>query len=127
MQYPLLATEFNSVLDEFFGRQVTRIPVTRAYSNVTGEETLTEGTSGTIKCYFVRTDQTFDFREYGFKEKGEALMLSKAADSVKKDDLITVDSVTFRVREAYGVPGTLDSAGSSSAFVYVCCNLFIER
>lgn len=121
----LTTGDFDKILDDYSGRQVTHTPVVQTVSNISGQETLTDGTTKTIKVHFLRTAQSWDFEKAGFLEKGDAVMLSKHADGVKKDDKITADSQVFRVREAYNVPGVFDSTGSSTSFVYTSCNLFL--
>jgi len=108
------------------GRLVSLQHVTKTTSNITGEETLSMGTAANIQAYFVRTNQRWDYDKAGLKELGDGILVSKYADAVQKDDLITVDSSKYRVRERYDVPGTFDIDGSSTAYVYTVCSCYLE-
>jgi len=126
VQNVLTVADFDSMLDNYAGRQVTHTPQTRVLSNISGQETFSDGTPATLKAYFMRTNQNWDFEKAGFLEKGNAVLLAKYADSVVKNSKITVDSQTYRVKEAYNVPGVFNSTGSGTAFVYTACLLFLE-
>ena len=124
-QRVLSVADFDSILDNYAGRQLTHTPVVRTISNITGQETLGDGTPKTLKAYFMRTSQKWDFEKMGFLEKGDAVALTKYADGVVKNDKITVEGNKYRVREAYNVPGTFDSTGSGTTMTYTACNLFL--
>ena len=125
VQRILSVADFDSILDNYFGRQVVHTPIVHTTSNITGQETLTDGTPVTIKCHFTRTNQNYDYNKAGFFEKGDAIILAKYADNVKKDSMITVEGNKFRVKEAFNVPGMFDSTGSGTTFTYTSCNLFL--
>ena len=125
VQNVLTVDDFDRILDDYAGRQVSHIVVTQSTSNISGQETFADAAPVTIKCYFMLTNQQWDFEKAGFLEKGDAVMLAKYADSVGKDDKITADGKTYRVKEAYDVPGVFDSTGSGTAMVYTACNLFL--
>lgn len=125
VQKVLTARDFNRILDSYAGRQLSHIPIVKSISNMTGQETLTEGTAVSIKAYFMRTGQNFDYGKQGFLEKGDAVVLSKYADGVTTNDIIEVEGNKFRIKESFHVPGTYDSTGSGTEFVYTACNLFL--
>lgn len=127
VQNVLTVEDFDQILDNYSGRQVSHIPIVKTTSNISGKETLTEGTAVTIKCHFTRTVQNWDYAKAGFFEGGDAVMLSKYADGVVKDDIINVEGNKFRVKEAYNVVGVYDSTGSTTSFVYTSCNLFLTE
>ena len=124
-QSVLSVNDFNSILDNYSGRQVLHTPIVRTVSNISGQETLTDGTSVTIKVHFMRTSQRWDFEKAGFLEKGDAVMLTKYAAGVVKNDKITVGGNDYRVREAFNVPGTFSSTSDATSFTYTSCNLFL--
>lgn len=124
-QSVLSVTDFDRILDNYAGRQVSHIKTTQTVSNLSGQETLTEAEAVTIKSYFMRTNQNWDFAKFGFTEKGDAVVLAKYADSVSKDDIISVEGNKFRIKEAFDVPGVFDSTGSGTSFTYTACNLFL--
>ena len=126
VQNVLTVNDFDSILDNYAGRQVTHIDTTQSTTNISGQESFADAGGVTIKCYFMLTGQNWDFQKAGFIEKGDAVVLAKIADGVKKDDKITADSKTYRIREAFDVPGVFDSTGSGTTMVYTACNLFRE-
>lgn len=125
VQKVLSVADFDSILDNYFGRQISHTPIVKTRSNVTGQETLTEGTTVNIKAHFSRTGQNWNFNKAGFFEKGDAVALCKYADSVSKDDIITVEGIKYRVKEILNVPGIFDSTGSGSSYTYTSVNLFL--
>ncbi len=120
----LTVADFDAILDDYAGRTLSHTPVTKTVSNITGEETLTDGTPANIKCYVMKTGQNFDYKEYGFIEKGDMVALCKVADSVQINSKITVDSEVFRVKESFKVPGVFTSS-TTATYVYTVCNLFL--
>jgi|GEM_PF-2599401 len=127
VQNVLTVQDFNSVLDNYSGRQVSHVPAVRTISNISGQETITDGTAVTIKVHFIRTQQNWDYAKAGFLERGDAVMLSKYADGVVKNDKIIAEGNKFRVKEAFNVPGVYSSTSSATSFVYTSCNLFLEE
>lgn len=125
VQNVLSVKDFDRMLDNYAGRQISHTSVTQSTSNITGQQTLTEGTAVTLKAYFMRTNQNWDYEKMGFLEKGHAIVLAKYADGVDKNDKITVDGHSYRVQESFDVPGTYDSTGSGTTMVYSACNLFL--
>ena len=125
VQSVLSVNDFNRILDNYTGRQITHTPIVKTISNISGQETLTDGTAVSIKAHFMRTSQKWDFEKAGFLEKGDAVLLAKYADSVVKNNKITVEGNNYRVREAYNVPGVYDSTGSGTTYVYTSCSLFL--
>jgi len=125
VQSVLSVNDFDRILDNYTGRQVTHTPVVKTVSNISGQETLTDGTSVTIKAHFMRTNQKWDFEKAGFLEKGDAVLMAKYADNVVKNDTITAGGNDYRVREAYNVPGVYDSMGTGTTYTYTSCNLFL--
>lgn len=116
--------DFDRILDEV-GRQVELQVVTRANGNFSGQESLSYASGSNIEAYFIRTVEKRIFEEMGLKEVGDAVMLSKYSDSVKKDDKIVVEGNSFIVKEALNVPGTFQEDGSGTSFVYTACALFL--
>lgn len=125
VQNVLTVADFDSMLDEYAGRQVTHTPAVRTISNITGQETIADGTPATLKAYFMKTNQKWDFEKMGFLEAGHAVALTKYADGVVKNDKITADGSDYRVKEVYNVPGVFSSTSSATAMVYTACNLFL--
>jgi len=121
------AADFDHVLNNYAGRIITHTPAVRTVSNITGEAKIADGTAVTIKAYFMRTSQKWNYDKMGFMQQGDAVMLAKYADGVVKNDKITVEGKNFRVKEAYSIPGTFDSTGTGTSFTYTTANLFLEE
>ncbi len=120
----LTADDFNAILDDYAGRTLSHTPVTQTLSNITGQETLTDGTPANIKCYVMKTGQNFDYKEMGFMEQGDMVALCKVADSVGVNSKITINGEVFRVKEKFDVPGVFDSS-TTATYIYTVCNLFL--
>jgi len=108
---------FNNLITKY-GYDVTRTPVTKTTSNITGEETLTDGTATTITAYITRKTQPWHLDKEGLIEGGDALMLVKSTDTINKDDKITANGVIYRVHDILN----RDQWGGNVAFK--SCNLF---
>lgn len=120
----LNANDFNQILDAYAGRTISHTPVTQTTSNITGEETLTDGTAVDIKCYVMKTNQSFNYKDVGFIEIGDMVALCKVEDSVGVNSKLTVNGEVFRVKEKFDVPGVFDSS-TTAVYIYTVCNLFI--
>ena len=129
-QNVLTANDFDSILDNYAGRQVQHISIARGTANISGQETLTNASTAYIKCYFMRSSQKWVFEKAGFFEKGDAVVLAKVSDKVKKDHKIIADGKEYFIREAFDVPGIFDSSGTTSSqttLIYTACNLYEDR
>jgi len=124
VQSAFSVADFDFILKNYAGRLLSHTPYTKTESNYTGEETITAGTGTNILCYVMKTGQNFDFKQYGFIEKGNMVGLFKVADSVTLNSLITVNGEKYRVKESFDVPGVFDSAGTGTVYVYTVGNLF---
>jgi len=124
VQKVFTVNDFNFILDNYAGQYLPHTKVTKTTSNYTGEETLTEGTAVNIKCYVMKTGQNFNFKEYGFIEKGDMVGLFKIADAVTLNSLITINGEKYRVNESFDVPGVFDSTGTGTVYVYTAASLF---
>ena len=97
-------------IDNFFtstkklGATVSRIPVTKTLNEFSGQETLTEGTSASIVCYFTnnyKANNKWFISEEGQVQSGDAFIMVKSTQALNKDDVIVYDSKRFRVRNIY--------------------------
>ena len=107
VQRYLSVTDFNNILDNYSGRQIMHIPVTRTTSNISGEEILSDGNLVLIKAHFIRTGQNWDFEKAGFLEKGDAVALTKFADSVTNNDKIYSDGTDITMTAIDGDATTI--------------------
>jgi hypothetical protein len=102
-----------------YGDTVTHTPVTKTLSNVTGDETLTDGTGVNINAYIVRKNAPWFLDKAGLIQGGDALMLVSSAITITKDDKITWNSNTYRVQDVL----LRNQIGGNCA--YTLCNLFL--
>jgi len=104
---------------DHYGDSVVRTPVTLSLSNVEGDETVVEGSTGSIKVYIVRKNKPWNFDAAGMIEGGDALMLVRSTDTINRHDKITWNSNTYRVQTVLN----RDQIGGNVA--YKACNLFL--
>lgn len=120
----LSAEDFNAILDDYAGRTLVHTPTVQTTSNITGEETLTDGTPANIKCYVMKKGQNFNYKEVGFMEQGDVIGLFKVADSVKINSKITINGEVFIVKESFDVPGVFTSS-TTATYIYTVANLYL--
>lgn len=117
------AADFNQILNSYAGRTLTHTPITTTTSNITGEETQVDETPVAIKCYVMKTNQSFNYREAGFIEQGDMVGLFKIADSVSINSKFTINGEVFQVKESFDVPGVFDSS-TTATLIYTVGNLY---
>jgi hypothetical protein len=83
---------------DYTGVQVTRTPVTKTVSNSYGDETLTDGTDENIDVYFTKKTTDWWFDKEGEVEGGDAFMMTKYNQTINKNDKITYEGNTYRVK-----------------------------
>lgn len=101
-----------------YGQDVTRTPITKSINNVTGDETLTSGTNSTITAYISRKTAPWTLDKEGLIQGGDAIMLVLPTQTILKDDIITHNTVKYRVQDVIN----RDQIGGNVA--YKTCNLF---
>jgi len=121
----LSADDFDRILNDYFGRNVSHTPRTQSVSNITGEESFTEGSATDVFSYFLKRDQPWTFDKASNIEGGDAVLLAKYTDAVEKDDLIAADGETYVVHDVINVPGVFNEDGSVE-LIYSYCNLFLK-
>ena len=82
-----------------FAKSVSRTPVTKTTSNVTGDETLTAGSAGTVQATFFKRDNVWNIKNPGLIEDADAIMMVSSSQTLNKDDIIGFDGETFRVNK----------------------------
>lgn len=120
----LSVTDFDNILNDYFGRTVTHTPRTKSISNISGQESFVDGTPASIKCFFMKYNQPWVFDKVAQIEGGDAILLAKIADSVSKDDLITAEGEKYICQDIINVPGVFDST-TDPTFIYTVVNLFL--
>lgn len=95
----MVKSDFEDFPFEDLARDVVRTPITKSISNITGSPTYTKGTTQPIKAIFTKRTKNYDLNKEGLAELGDAFMQIKQDQTMNKEDLITVDSETYRVDE----------------------------
>lgn len=99
---------------------VTLTPVSTSISNIEGDKALTEGTPSVINCYIVRQEKKWLFDKAGLIEGGDAIMLVRADQVIKKDYTVQWNNNTYRVQDVLS-----RDHPAEGVTVYKRCNLFI--
>jgi hypothetical protein len=81
-----------------YGDDVVRTAITKTTSNIEGDETLTGGSTSTLRAYLSHRVRPWFVDKAGLIEGGDAVMIVKSTDTVNKDDLITHNNITYRVQ-----------------------------
>jgi hypothetical protein len=110
----------DSILERL-DRTVSRTPVTKTEDNITGSETLTNGSAANIQAVFIRTGQGFDYNKAGLEEGGDAYAMVKDDVTLNKDDTLTVNSLVYRV----GTVITYYTDNDNAVAVYKYATLFL--
>ena len=87
---------FDNLLKDL-GVSITRTPVTKTTDTLTGDETLTDGSTETFTGYIIRKIQNYKLEKLGLVEVGDGLLVTKAAQTLTKDDKIAYDGITYRI------------------------------
>lgn len=111
--------QLRQVLPQYFTTSVTYIPIVKTTSNTTGDETLTDGASYSIKVYIVRKNAPWFLDKAGLIQGGDALMLTFYDQTIAKNDKITWNGNTYRVENV------LDRDQLGGGIAYRTCNLFL--
>jgi hypothetical protein len=80
-----------------FSKTITYIPVTKTINSVTGDETLTEGTSTTIYGMIFQSKNVYARYKAGLVQGGDAIFMGKTADMVTKNDILSFGGFRYRV------------------------------
>jgi len=119
----LSVEDFDSLLTDYAGRNITHTPRTKAKS-FSGKEEFSDGTPASIFCYFLKRHQQWTFDKSAQIEGGDAVLLSKAASGVDKNDKVTADGVVYYIKDIIHVPGVFNDDGTVT-MVYSYCNCFL--
>ncbi len=117
--YKVIRTNFINKAITGYGVNVTRTPVTKTTSNTYGDETLTDGTTETIKVFIVKKNTKWFLENAGEFEQADALMLVKYDQSITKNDKITYLSRIYRV------DNVLERTAGEGQAVYKVCPLYL--
>lgn len=89
---------FIQMLDNF-AKPVTHTPVTKTTDNISGAETLTDGTPVQISITFYRQEDIINQAFEGLFQGADAVALYRDTITINKNDKITYDGQTYRVEK----------------------------
>jgi hypothetical protein len=92
------ATAYATMIDNF-AKSIIRTPVTKTISNVSGNETLTEGTAVTISGTLYRKEDMWAQDKAGLFQGADAIVMVKPDVTINKDDKLTYDGEDYRVEK----------------------------
>lgn len=84
----------------FFEKNLTYTPVTKTISNVSGDETFSDGTSSTIKGVFFRQEDVLEAKKQGLFNGADAVLLVKTSVTINYNDKITFDGEDYRIAKS---------------------------
>ncbi len=80
-----------------FSKTISRTPVTKTESNISGDETLTNGTPANISGAFFRKEDDHFVEHFGHLDNADAVILVLPSVTLNKDDKLTYDGEDYRV------------------------------
>ena len=86
------------LLIDNFAKTISRTPVTKTTSNISGDETLTDGTAANINGAFFRREDAWAQDKEGLFQGADAVLMVKEGVTINKDDKLTYDSESYRVK-----------------------------
>jgi len=93
--YP--STQYDAMITKF-SKSLTYTVVTKTLNNVTGDETLTEGSATTLKGVFYRASDVWNIKRFGEMQGADAKLIIKTTDTVTRNSKITFDSIDYRIK-----------------------------
>ncbi len=82
---------------ENFGKVISRTPITKTESNISGDETLTEGTAANITGAFFRAEDAWSQDKEALFQGADAVILIKNSVTLNKNDKLTFSGEDYRV------------------------------
>jgi len=87
---------YETMIDNF-AKTISRTPVTKTTSNITGDETLTDGTPANITGAFFTKEDDWVQDKQGLIQNADAVLLVKTSVTINKNDKLTYSGETYRV------------------------------
>ena len=87
---------YETMIDNF-SKTISRTPITKTTSNVSGNETLTEGSASNITGAFFRREDEWAQERPGLIQNADAVLMVKDDVTVNKNDKLTYDGEDYRV------------------------------
>ena len=101
VQKMVTVDDFYALLDNYHGRQVSLIHVTKTINGLSGEEILAEGQAANIKCFFIRFMQNWDYK----KDKE---VFKRVLATIKSKNVLD-DKIMLKIEESINPDDYLDA------------------
>ena len=82
-----------------FSKTVSYTSVTKTTDNITGDETISEGTPADISGAFFKKDQSYNQEIEGLFKDADAILMLLPAVTVAKNGFITYDGEKYQIRD----------------------------
>jgi len=92
------AVAYATMIDNF-AKTISRTPVTKTTDNITGDETLTDGTPANISGALFTKEDSWIQDKPGLLQNADAVLLVKPSVTINKNDKLTYDSEDFRIKK----------------------------
>ena len=80
-----------------FSKTLSRTPVTKTVGNISGDETLSEGTPVNISGAFHSKEDSWSQDKEGLFQGADSVLMVKSTVTINKDDKLAYDSENYRV------------------------------
>lgn len=82
-----------------FSKTLSLTPITKTVSNLSGNETLTEGTSVEVSGALFRKEDTWSQDKAGLFQGADAILLTLPDDPIAKNTIITYNGENYRTQK----------------------------
>lgn len=111
-------TAFSSAITKY-GDDVVVTTITKTDSNIDGDETLTSGSTASVRVYISRRNYKWMFDPAGQIQGGDAILLVQSKTAVAKNYTVTWSGNTYRIHNV------LDREEAGGNLAYRMANLFL--
>ena len=98
INFTAATTAFNKLLENF-GKTLSRTPVTKTNSNISGQENLDSATAVNITGAFFRKEDAWSQDKEGLFQGADAILMVKTSVTINKNDLITYEDESYRINQ----------------------------
>ena len=87
---------YKTMIDNF-AKTISKTPVTKTTSNVSGQETLTSGTPVNISGAFFRKEDAWAQNKEGLFQGADAIFMANTDVVFNKNDILSYDNEDYRI------------------------------
>lgn len=92
-------TQVYSEMIDNFSKTLVRTPVTKSVSNISGQESFSEGETSNITGAFFRKEDSWSQNKEGLFQGADAVFMYKNDVTLNKNDKLSYDSENYRVKK----------------------------